>query len=107
MGKHSTAFLMKELEYDKAEPKDKILHALWIKEYEPDGKHGNEHLSRTCWTTCCGPVWKRSGIMKTPEFNDSAIVQRSIYNEIKYDLALALKICSPLFHKKRSTASRN
>jgi len=99
-GKHSTAFLMKELEYDKAEPKDKILHALWIKEYEPDGNTETNTFHTLLDNVLRAGLKKIGDYERLPEFNDSAIVQRSIYNEIKYDLALALKICSLLFHKK-------
>ena len=100
-GKCSTSFLI--LQFDQAEPalKDKLLHALWIKDYVPAHSGENQKFHTLLDGYINSGMDKVKDYNQIPDFNDKELVKRSIFNEIKKDLALAVKTCSIVYEKKQ------
>jgi ATP:ADP antiporter, AAA family len=80
--------------------KDRILHALWLKEYEPSGAVENDKLETLLNSYLKAGLDKIKDYNEIPDFADKEMVKRSIYNEIKSDLVVSLKACALLFRKK-------
>ncbi|HPH85810.1 MAG TPA: MFS transporter [Ferruginibacter sp.] len=98
-GRFSTSYLISKLDTD-AHLKDKVVHALWIKEYEPVNVADKESFSVLLHHYLRTSLEKVDDYAQVPLGNDADLIKRSIRNEIKYDLATSLKICSLLFRKK-------
>ncbi len=99
-GEHSTAFLVSKLDDDHASMKDIVIHALWMKEYEPAGLEEKEKFTQVLNSYLKSGVEKEKDYREIPDFSDRDLVKRSIYNEVKNDLSVALKACAILFRKK-------
>jgi hypothetical protein len=99
-GRFSTAYLLSKLDAD-AQLKDKVVHALWIKEYEPVTMGEKESFNILLQHYLKASVEKVEDYSQVPQgHDDTDLIKRSIRNEIKYDLATSLKICSLQFRKK-------
>ena len=99
-GSYSTAFLLSKLSSDNFTLQDKTVHALWVKEYEPSGPAEEAVFSNLLNNYLKNGHEKLADYRHIPDFTDKEIIHRSIYNEIKNDLSIALKICVLLFRKK-------
>ncbi len=99
-GKHSTAFLISKLDDDNASMKDMILHSLWMKEYEPSGNDEKEKFTALLNCYLKEGLDKQKDYNEIPDYSDKDLVKRSIYNEVKNDLAISLKACAILFRTK-------
>ena len=98
-GDFSTSYLLANLDTNGM-MNDKIVHALWLKEYAPDSieeKEKFQHLLHSYLMTGLNKIEDHSQL---PEFKDTDLVKRAIQSEIKNDLILALKLCVILFRKK-------
>ena len=99
-GKSATSFLVLQLENAGPALKDKLLHSLWIKEYIPESPGEHEKFHSLLDGYIISAMDKVKDYNQIPDFNDKELVKRSIFNEIKKDLALAVKACSIVFRKK-------
>jgi ATP/ADP translocase len=99
-GKHSTNFLISKLNDHRTESKDKILHALWIKGYEPTSITEKEVFQNLLGNFLQSGLDKISDYYLIPDFEDKDLIKRSIGNEIKNDLTIALKVSVLLFQQK-------
>lgn len=98
-GNHSTEFLLARLDAQGI-IRDKIVHAFWFKEYFPSHtiEKGQFHLILNDYLR--SGLEKISDYYEVPDFSDTTLVKNSILNEVKSDLASALKICSLVYQKK-------
>lgn len=99
-GMHSTDFLLKNINNPDTGLRDKIMHALWVKEYSPNGPDEHETFEKLLNGYLGNGIEKVTDHKKIPEFNDKDVIKRSIFNEVKKDLSMALKICTLLYKKK-------
>lgn len=98
-GEHSTSFLLSKME-DKNVPKDKVLHSLWLKQYEPNGTVEMQKFNNFLNQYLADGVDKIKDYSYIPEFEYTELIKRSIYNEIKADLVVSLKACTLVYKKK-------
>ena len=99
-GKYSTEFLVSKIDQGNSIHKDKILHALWIKDYEPSSITEREKFFGLLHSYLKSGLDKIRDYKEIPDFDDKELIKRSIFNEVKDDLEIALKACSLLFRKK-------
>ena len=99
-GEHSTGYLLTKMAESNGLHKDKVLHALWVKEYIPVKLHEKEKFNSLLNMYLHTGLDKINDYHDIPDFNDKELVKRSIYNEVKSDLSLALKACVLLFDRK-------
>ncbi len=99
-GEHSTAFLISKMDSEEVSIKENILHALWIKGYEPSGTSENEKFSELLNRFLKAGLDKVQDYNHIPDFNDRELIKRSIFNEIENDLQVSLKTCALLFRRK-------
>jgi ATP:ADP antiporter, AAA family len=98
-GPHSTGFLLSVI--DRATGKTNIIvNALWNKEYEPETAMEINHLKSLLNNTLKIGSSKIKDYNEVPDLKEKNILKESIYNEVKGDLMVALKICVMLFRKK-------
>ena len=99
-GPYSTAFLLSHLDDNSDDLRNKIVHALWAKEYEFASSGESEKLGFYL------NIYLKLGLDKIrdyhniPEFKDKDIIKRAIFSEVKNDLSLSLKIAVLLYRKK-------
>lgn len=99
-GKHSTSFLLSKLESKDRDETDKVVHALWLKDYEPEGQDETRVLNTLLTEYLHAGQEKIKDYEQVPNFSERDLLRRSIYNEVKYDLSVALKVCTLLHRKK-------
>lgn len=99
-GEHSTKFLLAEINAEEVPMKDDILHALWLKAYEPETAAEKDKFAALLNNYLAKGVEKIQDYSHIPEIGDKDLIKRSIFNEIKNDLQIALKTCALLFGKK-------
>ena len=99
-GEHSTAFLIAKMNDDDSFPKDNIIHAFWLKEYEPAGVAEKERFSYVLNNYLKSGLDKIQDYNHIPDFEQQELIRRSIFNEVRNDLQAALKACAVLFRKK-------
>jgi hypothetical protein len=97
-GHHSTHYLLARL-VDGNSPLDQVIHALWIKDYEPASSKEVEELNGLLRQSLESANRKVKDYFEVPDFADKPLLQESIDHEIRNDLQTALKICSILFNK--------
>jgi hypothetical protein len=79
----------------------KTIHALWIQDYTPQAMKETATLNMLLNSYLKIGIVKISDHRNIMEYhNDQEIVKNSLFNEIKADLVISLKICSMLFQKK-------
>jgi len=99
-GLYGTIFLLSMANSGHPDFKEAIVHALWSKEYEPSSAAETETFSALLHHHIKTAQDKLNDYYNIPEFMDRELVKKSIFNEIKTDLALALKISVLLFGVK-------
>ncbi len=99
-GPDSTSFLVSILNDKEVLLKDQVLHALWLKEYEPYSSTETENFQILLNSYLKSGLNKITDYKQVPVFVDKDMVKRSIFTEIKSDLVLSLKICALLFKQK-------
>lgn len=99
-GPHSTSFLISKLDDDSIIQKDRIVHALWLKEYHPDGNVEKEKLAAVLHHYLKTGIDKEKDYNSIPDFTHKDLLSRSVFTEVKNDLIVALKACSLLYVKK-------
>lgn len=99
-GEHSTRFLISKLGDISLSENDKILHALWVKEFEPNNPEQVKKFSELLNEYLKKGQDKISDYNFLPEFHDQELIKNTIYNEVKNDLSVALKTSVLLFKKK-------
>lgn len=99
-GKYATSYLLSELSADKHQPKDKLLHALWAREYEPASEKEELLFQQMLANSLRAGHEKILDYSRAPEFSDKDLICRAVYNEVKADLAVSLKLCVILYQKK-------
>jgi hypothetical protein len=97
-GHHSTHFLLSRMG-DENSPKDQVVHALWVKDYEPGSPSEQAALSGLLHEYLQRANSKVRDFYEVPEFPDKALLQESIDHEIRSDLTTALKICALLYDR--------
>ena len=98
-GHHSINFLLAKLN-DTSCPTEKIIHALWLKEYQHASPSEIEKLHKLLNHFLFASHEKINNYYEIPDFKDQDLMKRSIYNETRNDLITALEICAILFRKK-------
>ncbi|HSC54823.1 MAG TPA: hypothetical protein VLC98_14420 [Phnomibacter sp.] len=99
-GMYSTMFLLQLVNSEASDLKETIVHALWSKEYEPSSAAETETFENLLHYHIHSAQLKLNDYFKIPEFMDKELVKSSLFNEIKSDLTIALKITVLLFGKK-------
>lgn len=98
-GPHSTNFLLSYLDNERADLNNKIIHALWAKEYEYTSADESEKLGFYLNSYLKLGLEKVRDYHQIPEFKDRKLIKRAIFSEVKNDLSLSLKITVLLFRK--------
>jgi len=98
-GPHSTRFLLSVLKGSSG-PVEKILHALWIKAYEPTTSDEVQQLRLVLDTYLKNGTNKILDFYSLPDAREDDLLQSAVRSEIKMDLINSLKACSILFGKK-------
>ena len=98
-GPHSTQFLLSYLDIDSDDLNNKIIHALWAKEYEFTSSAESEKLGYYLNSYLKLGLDKIRDYHNIPEFKDKELIKRAIFSEVKNDLSLSLKIAVLLFRK--------
>ena len=99
-GSYSTDFLLSMLTERGTVYKDKIVHALWVKEYLPNTSEEKLFLSHLLHSYLKEGSSKVLDYKSMHSFHDKCLVQSAVFSEVKNDLLLALKTCVMLFNKK-------
>ena len=99
-GPYSTAFLLSNLDNESDDLKNKIVHALWVKEYEFTSSAESEKLGFYLNSYLKLGLDKIRDYHNIPEFKDKDLIKRAIFSEVKNDLSLSLKIAVLLYRKK-------
>ena len=99
-GDHSTGFLLAHISNEKALNNDKIVHALWLKEYEPESTAGTEQFNTLLRTYLANAQEKLGDYFQVANDSSNTLISKSVYNEIRADLGSILKLCSLLYRKK-------
>jgi hypothetical protein len=97
-GHHSTHYLLHRLADDKS-PKDQVIHALWMKDYEPGSPREQGIFTDLLHEYLHRANTKVRDFYEVPEFPDKGLLQESIDHEIRSDLTTALKICALLYDR--------
>ncbi len=98
-GINSINFLLHKLEETSC-PAEKIIHALWLKDYEPVSPVEIENLNKLLNKYLTAGLEKTNNYYQVPDFKDEKLMKRSMYNEAKSDLITSLEICAILFRKE-------
>ena len=97
-GPHSVKFLLSLL-HDHSGLDKNIVHALWIKEYQPAVEDEKKIFSRILQDMLRSGKDKIRDHHEVSWFSDREIVKGSMVTEVKGDLVTALKICAILHGK--------
>lgn len=98
-GIHSTAFLLSLLDHAAME-KDKIIHALWSKDYDNPRKNEKQRLKQLLIDYLDRGVEKVGYYHAIGSSNEQELISRSIFNEVRNDLLTVLRVCSIVYGKK-------
>lgn len=98
-GLHSTEFLLNQLNYELVSP-DKIIHALWLKEYEQPDKNKKQILYKIMKQYLQRSMQKIDYYFGCPITVDQQLLKRSISGEVRNDLLCVLRICSMIYQRK-------
>ena len=99
-GQSSTGFLLAMLTERGSLYKDKIVHALWVKEYLPGTTEEKIFLSHLLASYLKTGSEKAIDYQTISDFKERNLLQNAVFSEVKNDLTLALKSCVMLFNKK-------
>jgi ATP/ADP translocase len=97
-GHHSTQYLLTRLAEGNSY-QDQLVHALWLKNYEPGSQREQESLSGMLREYLLRANSKVQDYYEVPEFEDTSLLQESIDHEVRLDLVTALKICALLYDR--------
>jgi len=92
--------LLSNLDNESDDLKNKIVHALWVKEYEFTSSTESEKLGFYLNSYLKLGLDKIRDYHNIPEFKDKDLIKRAIFSEVKNDLSLSLKIAVLLYRKK-------
>jgi ATP:ADP antiporter, AAA family len=98
-GPLSTQFLLQLLK-DKHLSEEKIIHALWSKNFQAEGVEDIYCFENLLHHYLKGAIHKVHYHLSVPGIEDHTLIKRSIGNEIWNDLTTALKVCAMLYPKK-------
>ncbi|MEJ0103335.1 MAG: hypothetical protein WDO19_12575 [Bacteroidota bacterium] len=98
-GNHSTAYLLSKLQEPIPE-KNKLIHALWAKEFSPEEGKDKEKIQRVLDNHLAASTGKINYYHAFPSSDIYALMKSSVEGEIKNDLVTALKICALLYSRK-------
>ncbi|MGZ5255507.1 MAG: hypothetical protein ACXWV4_13770, partial [Flavitalea sp.] len=98
-GLHSTEFLLDQLNSELVSP-DKIIHALWLKEYEQPDKKKKPLLYKIMKEYLQRSMQKIDYYFGCPVTVDQQLLKRSISGEVRNDLLCVLRICSMIYQRK-------
>ncbi|MBS1743272.1 MAG: MFS transporter [Bacteroidetes bacterium] len=96
-GECSTAFLLDKLNVNNENLQYSVLHSLWLKGYEPVDANINQRFSDLLEEILKTGRDKITDYGHIPAFEFGDLISRSIYNEVKGDLQMSLKLCSMLY----------
>lgn len=99
-GENGTAFLLSMANLNRSEFKDGIVHALWSKEYTPSSVSEKEIFHALLHHHIKTAQDKLNDYYIIPAFKDKDLVVKSIFNEVKTDLALSLKMIVVIYGVK-------
>ncbi len=99
-GNYSTGFLLAMLTERGTLHKDRIVQALWLKEYIPDSAEEKMFLNHLLVSYLKAGGEKIIDYQTMSDFKEKQLIQSAVFSEVKNDLALALKSCVMLFNKK-------
>ena len=91
-GSHSTNFLLSKIDDQTVKP-DKIIHALWIKDYESHTGRVTSRLNEILENCLQAARDKLINYYEVPVCKEEEIIKNSLYNEVLNDLLTSLKIC--------------
>lgn len=98
-GPNSTGFLLSLLK-EPAGITEKVLHALWIKSYEPSTSYQGLQMRRVLDMYLKNGAGKIADFHSLPDATEGRLLRSAVQSEIKMDLVNSLKACSMLFGKK-------
>jgi hypothetical protein len=98
-GPYSTRFLLSIMRRSSGAI-EKVLHALWIKAYEPATSEEVQQLRQVLDTYLKNGSNKILDFYSLPDAHENTLLQNAVRSEIKMDLINSLKACSLLFGKK-------
>ncbi len=99
-GEYSTAFLLLMAKEGNPDFREAIVHSLWNKEYQPTSSDEKGILTAMLHHHFKTASEKLEDFSHIPEFMDKELVKKSIFNEIKSDLTITLKIAVLLYGVK-------
>ncbi|WP_026898365.1 MFS transporter [Daejeonella oryzae] len=91
-GAHSISFLISVLN-DPQIRQDKIIHALWIKQFESNASKITNRFKELLTIYLKNAKAKLSNYYEVPEHSEALLIKNSLFNEVKNDLITSLKIC--------------
>ena len=95
-GPHSTGFLLAVLRKPSGLV-EKVLHALWTKNYEPATPEETMQLQQVLEACLKNGSGKIDDFYSLPEARENSLLHSAVRSEIKMDLINSLKTCSILF----------
>ncbi|MBC7915455.1 MAG: hypothetical protein H7Y07_15190 [Pyrinomonadaceae bacterium] len=102
-GPHSTDFLLSAIDDPVIRP-DKIIHALWFKQYEASTGNVSIRLNEILANCLKTAKRKLNTYYEVPTCKEETMLKNSFYNEVVNDLITSLKICFILY--KRNEINR-
>ncbi len=99
-GNYSTGFLLAMLTERGSIYKDKLVHALWAKEYMPNSSEEKIFMHHLLASYLKAGSEKMVDYQMMSFFKERNLIRSAVFSEIRSDLTLALKTCVMLFNKK-------
>lgn len=99
-GSYSTGFLLATLKERNSSYKDKLVHALWVKEYIPLTGEEKSLVNELLSSYLQAGSEKVIDYQGMAYFQERNLMRSAVFSEVRSDLTLALKSCVMLFNKK-------
>ncbi len=100
-GPNTTEFLLNTLDNQHIQI-DKVIHALWIKQFEAESGKMRTRLEEILADSLKVARIKLVNYFQVPVCKEEGLIKNSMYNEVLNDLITSLKICF-LLHRRNET----